>query len=124
MIDGLDPLGSLASNSAPDADFTMYIIRVRSGGLAVGGIGFFGCPDGHGRVEFGYGLVPSARGQGLASEAVEGALDHAARKGARVAVAEAETGNIASQRVLTKAGFTDVDRKGSLIRYELTLPVR
>ena len=102
----------------------MYIIRKRSGGLAVGGIGFFGCPDGHGRVEFGYGLVPSARGQGLASEAVQVALDHAARKGATVAVAETETSNIASQRVLTKAGFTDVYRNGSLIRYERGLVVR
>lgn len=45
MVDELDPLGSLVSNPDPDADFTMYIIRMRSGGLAVGGIGFFGGPD-------------------------------------------------------------------------------
>ena len=41
-----------------------------------------------------------------------------------MAVAETETSNIASQRVLTKAGFTDVYRNGSLIRYERGLVVR
>lgn len=83
FADELDPLRSLAAASSTDPVFTMYLIRRRSDGSAVGGIGFFGPPDGTGTVEFGYGLVPSARGAGLATEAVELALQHAAESGAR-----------------------------------------
>lgn len=117
FADELDPLRALATATDPDPVFTMYLVRRVADGLAVGGIGFFGPPDGDGCVELGYGLVPSARGAGLASEAVTLALAHAARAGARAAVADAEVDNGASRRVLVKAGFVEVGRDGSLVRY-------
>ena len=49
----------------PDPVFTMYLIRRKADGLAVGGFGFIGPPGEDGCVEFGYGLVPSALGQGI-----------------------------------------------------------
>lgn len=121
IVDELDPLRSLAVSTSPDANFTMYIVRRVSDGLAVGGFGFFGPPNGEGRVEFGYGLVPSARGHGLAGEAVRVALEHAARWGARIAAADTDTSNIASQRVLTKAGLVEIGRDSTLVFYERRL---
>ena len=121
FADELDPLRALATATDPDPVFTMYMVRRAADGLAVGGIGFLGPPDGDGRVEFGYGLVPSARGAGLASEAVVLALAHAARAGAKAAVADAEVDNLASRRVLTKAGLVEVGRDGSLVRYGCAL---
>jgi len=49
--------------------FGYYLIRRQSDGLAIGGVGFIGRPDGE-VVEIGYGLAPSARGQGYAAEAL------------------------------------------------------
>ena len=55
----------------PHADLTFgcQLIVEKASGLAVGTIGFFGPPDETGTVMVGYGLVPSARGHGLAAGA-------------------------------------------------------
>lgn len=87
----------------------------------MGGFGFFGPPDDDGRVEFGYGLVPSARGAGLASSAVSLALEHAALRGATIAAADTGADNAASRRVLIKGGLAEVGRRGSLVLYERVL---
>ena len=121
FADELDPLRSLAAASSTDPVFTMYLIRRRSDGSAVGGIGFFGPPDDTGTVEFGYGLVPSARGAGLATESVELALQQAADNGARAVVADTDVANVASQRVLEKNGFVEVRRGAALVFYRREL---
>src|SRR5690348_17067723 len=46
--------------------FGFYLITRASDGQAIGGIGFKGEPV-HGSVEIGYGLTPSARGNGYAA---------------------------------------------------------
>lgn len=78
-------------------------------GLAVGSIGFFGPPepaaDGVPEAEVGYGLVESARGRGLATEALAALLQRADLAGVRVRAAVAPA-DAASLRVLAKAGFT------------------
>ncbi|PZE60365.1 N-acetyltransferase [Curtobacterium sp. MCPF17_047] len=122
--DELDPLRSLADAPKPDPDFTMYMIRRTSDGLAVGGFGFFGPPDEQGVVEFGYGLVPAARGKGLATEAVKLALERARDCGATVATADTAQDNDASQRVLVRNGFTETGRRDSLIFYQRALAAR
>lgn len=121
MADELVPLRSLASSAHPDPIFTLYLIRLRSDGLAIGGLGFFGPPDENGRIEFGYGLVAAARGRGLATEAVLAALDFAATAGARSAAAVTDL-DLASQRVLLKAGMTEVNRSETQVFYERELP--
>lgn len=123
-VDELDPLRSLAVSNDSGSEFTVYVVRQRATGLAVGGFGFFGPPGEDGRVEFGYGLVPSARGRGLATEAVQIALKHAARHGARLAAADTSTSNFASQRVLAKAGLKEVGRDESLAFFERSLVAR
>lgn len=124
LADELDPLRSLAKSTSQDPNFTLYLIRRSSDGQAVGGFGFFGPPDEQGRIEFGYGLVPSARGVGLATEAVTLAVSHAGQHGALVAAADTDLDNVASQRVLEKCGFIEVARDGSLVYFERDLSAR
>lgn len=121
FADELAPLRSLASSPPTTSHFTMYVIRRPADGLAVGGLGFFGPPDREGTVELGYGLVPSARGEGLATAAVMLALEHAQAWGARRAAADTEVTNGASRRVLTKSGLLETGRRGSLVLYERDL---
>lgn len=102
----------------------MYLVRGAEDGRAVGGFGFFGPPDATGQVEFGHGVVPSARGAGLATEAVRLALESASSWGARFAVAATDVENIASQRVLIKNGLFKVDRDESLVYYRVSLASR
>jgi len=83
-------------------------IMTIAGGVVVGGIGFLGAPvviDGVPEAEVGYGLVPSARNAGLASEALESIVSAAERISVRVRATVAAD-NAASRRVLDKCGFT------------------
>ena len=78
-------------------------------GVTVGSIGFFGAPsagaDGVLEAEVGYGLVESARGSGLVTEALVALLAQADAGGVRVR-ASVLPENKASIRVLAKCGFT------------------
>jgi [ribosomal protein S5]-alanine N-acetyltransferase len=79
-----------------------YLLR---GGMLVGTVGLKGPPV-DGGVEVGYSLVPSARGQGFATEAVRGvvAACRARRDIERVIAHTLEDGD-ASIAVLTRVGF-------------------
>jgi GNAT superfamily N-acetyltransferase len=93
----------------------------RASGLVVGGTGFFGPPR-DGEVEIGYGIVPSRQGRGYATEALRAMIAMAwADPRVRAVVAGTDPGNIASQRVLGKAGFRRIAAIGEF-RYELTRP--
>ncbi len=97
--------------------FGYYQIRRQSDGLAVGGVGFKGPPDG-GVVEIGYGLVPSARGQGYATEALAGLVQVAVSLGVTTIRADTDLDNVASQRTLERAGFRKVGADSELCHYE------
>ncbi len=76
-------------------------------GLVVGTIGFMGPPvvvAGVVEAEVGYGLVPSARNAGLATEALAQMLAAAERVSVQVR-ARVAANNAASRRVLDKCGF-------------------
>ncbi|WP_238009399.1 GNAT family N-acetyltransferase [Dactylosporangium sp. AC04546] len=89
-----------------DPVFGCYTVVERSTGLAVGTIGFFGPPDESGVAMIGYGLVPSARGAGCATEALRALVALAfAQPGVRRLEADPLPDNVASHRVLEKAGF-------------------
>lgn len=84
------------------------VVRAHDG-LVVGSIGFFGPPD-PGEPpegEVGYGLVESARGHGVATEALRAVLAEADREGVRVR-ASVLPENAASVRVLAKCGFIEL----------------
>ena len=119
----LAAIGSLLRATEQNGEqrpFGYYQIRRQSDGLAIGGVGFKGPPDG-GVVEIGYGLAPSARGHGYATEAVRSLVQMAV--GLRVATIRAETDvdNVASQRTLEHAGFHQVEADSELCHYEVGL---
>lgn len=120
FADELGPLRTLAGSSVINPVFTLYLVR-DADGLAVGGFGFFGPPDSNDSIEFGYGLVPPARGIGLATEVVVAALELAREHGALRAVADTDITNIASQRVLKKAGLAETRRTDSTVFFARAL---
>jgi ribosomal-protein-alanine N-acetyltransferase len=96
----------------------MYTIRP-IGGLICGGWAFYGRPDKAGRIEIGYGSAPSGRGRGLMTDAVRAAVQWAASQpGVRCVWAGVDHDNLASIRVLERAGFTRVADQDGSRRYE------
>jgi [ribosomal protein S5]-alanine N-acetyltransferase len=110
------------AGSGDAAPWGHRLVVERASGLVVGGVGFFGPPI-DGRVEVGYGIVPSRRGLGYAPEAVRGllafAFDH---PDVGEVVAGAEPANRASHRVLEKAGLTLRGRSDGLVRFAVRRP--
>ena len=100
--------------------FGHYRITRAEDGLAIGGIGFKGQPQG-GSVEIGFGLAPSARGHGYAAEAARALVSLAREHGLSRVVADTAPDNIASQRTLERAGFTRSGRSGDLLLYVVEL---
>ena len=100
--------------------FGYYRITRLADGRAIGGIGFKGQPDG-GCVEIGYGLAPSARGNGYAAEAVVALLAVAADHGLSRVIADTTLDNFASQRTLIRAGFRLVNTDAEFHRFEVPL---
>lgn len=90
----------------------------RESGLVIGALGFFGPPDADGQVELGYGVVPEARGVGIATEAVGALLAFAdAQPDVSRVVASAELMNRPSLRVLEKNGLEPTGEDGDLRHY-------
>jgi RimJ/RimL family protein N-acetyltransferase len=112
-------LGATAA-SGEQRPFGFYRITRLSDGRAVGGIGFKGQPDG-GCVEIGYGLAPSARGHGYATEAATALLTVAAEHGIVRVIADTTLDNIPSQRTLVRAGFRLLSTDAELHHYEQLL---
>jgi len=100
--------------------FGHYRITRTADGKAIGGIGFKGRPE-DGCVEIGYGLAPSARGQGYAAEALVALLNVAVDQGLSRVVADTTRDNVASQRTLERAGFRHTGTNGDLYLYEVLL---
>jgi RimJ/RimL family protein N-acetyltransferase len=85
--------------------FGNYEIRRREDGQAIGGVGFHAPADKNGSVTIGFGLIPSARGKGYASEALRGLLLFARAHGVTCVKGDADHDNTASQHVMTAAGM-------------------
>ena len=90
-------------------------------GQVVGGIGFHGPPR-EGLVEIGYGVVPSIRGQGVATEALRLILEVAAgfQQVNRVC-GRTTPDNVASQRVMLGVGMQLVGRDPDFLHYEIDI---
>lgn len=112
-------LALCASNGDPQP-FGSYEIRRREDGHTIGGLGFNAPPDGRGGVTIGYGVIPSARGQGYASEALLGLLRFARSRGITCVRGDADHDNTASQRVMIGAGMRLVAEDERVKYYEIT----
>jgi RimJ/RimL family protein N-acetyltransferase len=103
--------------------FGMYQIVLPSNGsggddqTVIGDIGFHSAPS-DGSVEIGYGIVAAHRGHGFVTGAVSALTAWAlAQPGVTEVRAETDPENVASQRVLDRAGFTLVDVTAEARRY-------
>lgn len=108
------------AGSGDPRPFGTYEIRLRADGRTVGGIDFHGPPDGDGCVTIGYGLVPSAHGNGYASEALRALLAFARTRGVSSVLGDTDAGNIPSQRVMAAAGMQLVAMSEQLRFYRIS----
>lgn len=107
-------------NGCLRAEFGIFVVVRKEDGRAIGSLGFHSAPDAAGRTEIGYDLVPEARGQGYATEAVRAlAARTFANTPTKALFAHTEPANSPSQAVLSRAGFVRVPGEGELIAYEL-----
>lgn len=102
--------GLLERTAAAADDEVHHTYLLERDGEPVGTLGVAGALSPDGDQEIGYSLVPSARGSGLATEAV-GALCAVLERapGVRRLTAEVRPGNEASLRLLQRLGFSAVE---------------
>ena len=92
--------------------YAIWMVELRDG-THVGEFCFKGIGE-DGKVEIGYGVAEDWRGNGYATEAVSALVDWAMKRpGVLMVTAETEPSNIASQRVLEKAGFVQTGKAGA-----------
>lgn len=92
--------------------YTAWEVVLKDENMSVGGIGLTGPPDSIGETTVGYNIDGNYQSQGFASEALTALTDWAFRHPAmRRILAETPQDNFASQRVLTKNGFTKAGRR-------------
>jgi RimJ/RimL family protein N-acetyltransferase len=132
LVDGRQPPGLVLAAGFPHADtldgLGMALTQslppgwlVVAEGRVVGDCGVHGPISDTGAVEIGYGLAAPERGRGYGTEVVallgDWLLDQPL---VRVVLAEVEPGNVASRRVLEKAGFVyEADLPGG-VSYRLS----
>lgn len=110
------------ADSGDPQPFGAYQIRRREDAQAIGGLGFHGAADEDGTVTIGYGLIPSARGHGYATEALRGLLLFAREGGIACVKGDTAHDNVASQQVMTAAGMRLVADDGHLKHYRIAWP--
>lgn len=89
----------------------------------VGAAGYMGPPDGQGRVEIGFSVMPAWRSMGHATEMTQALIRNAfAEVRVRKILAHAAPDNAASRRALGKCGFVlvEMDEERGGYRFELT----
>lgn len=86
--------------------YSWYIVVDLHQGPTLAGIGGYkGPPDGEGKVEIGYSVVPELQRRGIASAAVELLCRRAFDAGIHFVVADTLPELVPSQHVLKRAGF-------------------
>ncbi|MBC3539781.1 GNAT family N-acetyltransferase [Rufibacter sediminis] len=87
--------------------YTLWTIELKATQTLAGDLCFKGEPDETGEVEIGYGTYPDFQQQGIMSEAIEGLLLWCfKRPDISSVIAETETGNTASEKILERNGFS------------------
>ena len=86
--------------------YTFWLVVIAAERYGAGLAGFKGEPDECGEVEIGYGIDPAYRNRGYTTEAVKALIAWAFQDPAcRLVLADTLKDNIASNRVLIKAGM-------------------
>ncbi|MFF8373831.1 GNAT family N-acetyltransferase [Streptomyces lydicus] len=108
------------ANIGDPRPFGTYEIRLREDGLTIGGVDFHGKPDESGSVTIGYGLIPSAHGNGYASEALRALLAFARAHGVTSVEGDTDHDNTASQHVMAAVGMRLIAEDERLKFYKIT----
>jgi ribosomal-protein-alanine N-acetyltransferase len=100
--------------------YTNWLVILKSLNVAIGGIGFNGYPDDYGETSIGYMIDEQHRGNDYATEAVTALCQWGLNLSILKSI-KADTGvnNLASQRVLLKAGFRKLEQHQDSIFYVL-----
>ena len=100
--------------------YTFWQIVSKEHNCIVGEFDFHGPPNERGEVEFGYVFRLVYRRRGYATEAVCAMVNWALRQqGAKALVADTESGNAASRRVLEKSGAQLFRVKKDVLRWRI-----
>lgn len=93
-----------------------YVIVDTRNGELLGGLTLHHFDPMRDVVELGYWLFATARGRGVATRSVQAAVEHAFANGIIRAEAHVRVGNVASERVLERAGFEREGVKRQFLR--------
>jgi ribosomal-protein-alanine N-acetyltransferase len=100
--------------------FTTWEIILKAEQVAVGGIGFSGLPDEHGKSMTGYGLDMRYYGRGIATEALQVMINWAFQNSSlKTIIADTPLQHTASHRVLIKNNFVESSRDEELVHWDL-----
>ncbi|RFU86074.1 N-acetyltransferase [Streptomyces triticagri] len=112
--------GLLAEHPAWLGAYGHRLIIERESGAVVGSIGLFWPPTA-GILEIGYGIVPSRRGRGYATEATRALAEYAlTAPDVHTVSATVDPSNPASIRVLERSGFHPSTTDPEVTRFHLT----
>jgi ribosomal-protein-alanine N-acetyltransferase len=102
--------------------YGVWLLIEREDRIVVGSAGFQGRPSAEGEIELGYGVHPNFRDRGYATEAARALVAWALEQaGVERVIAHCDQDNIASHRVVEKAGLTQCAvRTDGRLRYETT----
>jgi GNAT superfamily N-acetyltransferase len=111
----------LPLEGGPGARNQFGYYQIVEAGLVIGGIGFHGPPRA-GVAEIGYGVVPGARGRGVATHALALAVG-IARASGKVSrlVGRTTPDNLASQQVMRSVGMEVVGKDDEFLHFEMTV---
>lgn len=103
----------------------VWIVIDKKSNVVIGDMGFKGGPNSEYAVEIGYGIVPSRRGKGYATEAAMALVEWAfTSEDVKKIVAECLEDNIASIRVLEKLQMKRIGAEGNILEWELERPMK
>ncbi|MFF7242086.1 GNAT family N-acetyltransferase [Streptomyces collinus] len=116
--------GILTANPELLVEHGHRLIIERGTGSVVGSVGLFWPPH-QGTVEIGYGIVPSRRRRGYASEATRALATFAlGAPGIHTVVADVDISNTPSIRALEKSGFERCGSPDGAFRYRISRECR
>ena len=102
--------------------YTFWIVIEKETKKIVAELGFKGLPDEKGEIEIGYSSFWDQRNKGIVTEAVGGMIHWArGRSDIKYILAETNSQNFASMRVLQKNHFENYERKEDMLWWRISI---